>query len=315
VSPLVLVHALVALGALPDIEVVQTSDASCPSTEAVQSSLARLRAGPADAGAPPHRLFLARADDRAHVELRDLAGQTLLARDLAVASTDCAGAADAIALIVDRYFHELAWAPPAAAPAPSAPPRDDAIGVAASVAPPETAREGRRQQAPRLALGAGPAFWTRTTGLGVALGGRVRLRGPVYVGLSALVPPFRATSSLGGGGRAEVSAVPLLPSIGAAGSFGRWTLSAGAGGLVTIEKGESQSIATPATAWRSVLALGLGAGAACRVAERLRVAVDAGGYRTALGRSFVVDGVQGDVLEPAPWQAVAMLTLEWIVWP
>jgi hypothetical protein len=254
-------------------------------------------------------------DDGAHVELRDAAGQSLLSRDLPLASTDCGAAADAIALIVDRYFRALAWAPPTPAVAPAAPAAGDALGVTSTAAPVDTVNDGRRALAPRLVLGAGPAVWTRTSSVGVAVGGRVRVRGPLYVGLAALVPPFHATAGLSaGGGRAETSGVPLLPSIGAERSFGRWTVTAAAAGLVTIEKGQSQSIAAPATAWRAVLAAGLGAGGAYRLTERLRVALDVGGYRTVLGRSFVVSGVPGDVLEPAPWQAVATLALEWLAW-
>jgi hypothetical protein len=319
VTSLALLGALVALAVVPSIEVVRAPDDNCPSTEQLQAAFESSRAAPDGTDPRPHRLLLTRTADRTLVELTDAAGQSLLSRELRLASNDCANAADAIALIVERYFRDLTWAPPPRSSASIAPPPEPAPEgpsvLRAIPAENDQAHAGDRRS-PRLVLGAGPAYWTRTDGLGVAVTARLRVLGPLHVGIAGLVPPFHMTSALGGsGGRAETTGVPIIASIGATRAAGPWAVTANASGLATVEKGQSQSIAAPATAWRTVLAAGLGVAGTRRVTERLRIAADLAGYRAVLGRSYVVAGIPGQVLEPSPWQAVVMVNLEWIARP
>jgi len=170
---------------------------------------------------------------------------------------------------------------------------------------------------PRLALGAGPAFWSRASTFAVALAARWRVAadGPVELGAGVLLPPLHASAAVGSMGSVHVGAVPVTASAGLTEALGRLALVARLGLLWTIERGQSEAIPTPATAWRTVFGVGLGASAAWPLSRRLRVTGSVDGYRTVLGRSYAVSGVPGTVLDPGSWQAVVVLGAEWVVVP
>jgi len=133
-----------------------------------------------------------------------------------------------------------------------------------------------------------------------------------------LLPPLESTSDLAAtGGRATVTAVPFRALLG-----GEWAVSrrgvavhGNVEALLTLERGEAQAIAAPAAAWRAILAVGVGAGAALPIGRRARVTLHVAAVRAALGRSYAVEGVPGAVLDPPRWQALGGLGLEWIVSP
>ena len=170
---------------------------------------------------------------------------------------------------------------------------------------------------PRLAFGAGPAFWSRGSTFAAALAGRWRVlaRSPLELGLGVLLPPFRSSTPVGSGGSVQVGAVPVTASAGLAAALGRLEIGARVDALWTIERGQSQSIPAPATAWRTIFGAGLGISAAWPIAGRLRLTGALDGYRTVLGRSFAIGGVSGAVLDPAPWQAVVTVGAEWVISP
>jgi|GEM_PF-3518067 len=204
--------------------------------------------------------------------------------------------------------------PPDAAPSPPEPGEVPAIALAARR--PSSIEPGN-SALPRLALGAGPAFWTRGSTFGVALGARWRILadGPFEVGASVLLPPGQTSTALGSGGTVHLAAVPVTASLGLAGALGRLAVGLHAAVLWTIERGQSESILAPATAWRTVLGGGLGVSAAWPVAARLRLTGAFDGYRAVLGRSYAISGVPGTVLDPSPWQAIFVLGAEWVVSP
>ena len=353
---------------LPPVGVIAGPAVACPSRDAVQTALSRLRGRPAVESAPAHRLFIERMGDQLHVELRDGADHILLVRELQVSASDCEHAAQAIALIVERHFRALDWSPsvpsssaspgaaaprsppplpapansalpaatagaapappladPAAAPeevsatpAPTAPP---AIAVTAAVkaSPPTRPALLRLDPVtlPRLVIGVGPAFWSRDSTFAIAVGGRWRVLagGPFEIGLGTLLPPLQASAPVGSGGSAHVTAVPLAGSLGLAAALGRLATGAHVGGMLTIEHGRSEAIPDAAAAWRTMFALGLGISAAWPIMDRLRLMGSLDGYRTVLGQSYAIAGVSGAVLEPAPWQLVAVLGAEVVISP
>ena len=397
--------AAAASAALPAIA-VEAPGVACPSAQAVRAALARLGAAPGGEATPAFRLVVERAAAGARVQLRDLAGRTLLVRQLPATAPDCAQAAQAIALIVERHFRALEWspavgaastpapaspgvtssAPPTAPPplaaapavagttrpgtAPPVPPGANAPSPvttpiappfttsAAPAAPPSTpaapspalpgpvsdppaveapsspasaptvaARAPRSsspssfhapaRDLPRLAFGAGPAFWTRGSTFAVAVAGRWRIlaHGPLEVGASVLLPPGQTSAAVGSGGSVHVDAVPVMASVGLVWPLGRMAAGVHAGALWTIERGQSESIVTPATAWRAILGAGAGISAAWPITGRLRLAGAVDGYRTVLGRSYAISGVPGTVLDPSPWQATVALGVEWVFSP
>ena len=401
----VALRAAAASAALPAIA-VEAPGVACPSAQAVRAALARLGAAPGGEATPAFRLGVERAEAGARVQLRDLAGRALLERQLPATAPDCAQAAQAIALIVERHFRALEWSPAvdaASTPAPaspgvtsSAPPTTPpplaaapAVGgrtrpgtappvppganapspvttpiappfttSAAPAAPPSTSAapspalpgpatdppavqasssptsaptvatsaprpsspspfHAPARDLPRLAFGAGPAFWTRGSTFAVAVAGRWRVlaHDPLEVGASVLLPPGQTSAAVGSGGRVHVDAMPVIASVGLVSPLGRLAAGVHAGALWTIERGQSESIVAPATAWRAILGAGAGISAAWPITARLRLAGAVDGYRTVLGRSYAISGVPGTVLDPSPWQATVALGVEWVFSP
>ena len=108
----------------------------------------------------------------------------------------------------------------------------------------------------------------------------------------------------------------MLASLGLAyAPHPRLALHGGAEVLLTLERGQTQSIAVPATSWRTVLAAGLGASATFALTDRLLLTARLAGYRAALGRSYAIEGLAGNVLDPPSWQAMFGLGLGWIISP
>lgn len=317
---------------IPPVSVVNAPGLDCPQTAAVDRALAGAR-GPRSPGAQPQQpgpgdvwtlAVEPAAGAQVRVSLRDPAGATV-SRVLAAQPPGCESTAEAIAIVVERYFRDIAWTPPEArrTVAPGSPstsstttPPATAIAVVANTAPPPRLFS----DPPRFALGAGPAFWTRTGTLAVGLDARLRVAGPVLVGLGVLLPPFRSDENLPTAAgqpqaRAHIWGIPILARAAVAGTRGRFGGTAGIEALVTVEQGESQGIASPARESRTVMATGVAVGGSVALGARARIAADLAGYRAALGRSFQVGGLADSVLEPPAWQAVFALRLEMIVSP
>jgi hypothetical protein len=309
--------------AMPPVSVSTAPDLPCPSPAALQQALAEVRGADAAVGANAFALRLERTPGGLRAELADPLGAPVWSRALATAPSECESAARAVALIVERHFRELAWTPepPPRALAPTTPPQPPApdaavpsTTVSAPVTPPAP-----RLPPPRASVAVGPAFWTRMNSLGALIEARAQVPrgGRLFAGLGIFVPPGHASVDLGStGGQVTVSALPLLGSLGVAHApAAGWALHADLELLMTIERGQTQSIAVPATAWRTVLAAGLGAGASTALGERLVLTARLAGYRAALGRSYAVQGIDGNVLDPPGWQAILGLGLGWILSP
>jgi hypothetical protein len=328
--PAIVLPFLIAIGAvgtagdLPPVSVVNAPGLDCPQAVAVDRALAGKQgpdAPPRSASGDAWTLFLEPAGAEVRMSLRDPAGATVVSRALAAHAPGCESTAEAIAIVVERYFRDLAWTPQAGTatprPAPSATGAEaTAIAMVATPGPPPRIF----LDPPRFTVGAGPALWTRTGTLAVGLDARLRVAGPVLIGLGVLLPPFRSDENLPTApgqpqAQAQIRGVPVLVRAAVAGTRGRFGGTLGIEGLVTFEQGESRGIANPASEPRTVLAAGVALGGSVALGARFRISADLAGYRAALGRSFEIGGIAANVLEPPAWQAVFGLRLGWIVFP
>ena len=341
--------AAVFASIFPPVAVSVAPGLACPPADAVERAIASVREGDPAAAGPAYRLRVAAAGDAIRADLTSPDGVAMWTRALPAGPAACTSGAEALAFIVERELRQLAWTPPPAAPpAPAAGPRAADGPIAAAAPPPAAVVADRRappaaiasapvpgapptaagppapvppSYGPRLAASVGPALWSRAGTPGLAVEGRVRLGGFWQAGLGAIVPPSSSSLTLytaadGSAPQAKVTAAPFLVTCGFERPVTRaLALGASAEGLLTVERGESVGIAVPRTAWRGVLAGGVGGGGALALGERVRLTLRAGAYRTLLGRSFTVDGVGGDLLEPPAWQALVRLGLEWVFLP
>jgi hypothetical protein len=290
-----ILFAAVVVAAAP-FELEVSRGLECPGASAIERALAR-RVSPAG---PGWRVVVDRvegAGSSLRLRLRQPDGAAVLERVIDLESASCETAADAMALIVERYFRELGWsAPQPRAPAPAA------ELVAVRPPPAEPAR-------PRVLVFAGPMSWTRgSRPIGVGGELRVRVAGPLHLGAGFLLPGTSTTQTLPGGGQATLSAVPFVLRALAERRWGTWTGLVSLDALLSAERGESSQIARPSSARRFMLAAGGSVGAAWVPAGRLRLAAEVGVARLIGGTDFAVDGY-GPVLAPPAWQGLAALRL------
>jgi hypothetical protein len=329
----------------PSVSVTVAPELSCPTAGAVTSAIAGVRGGDPTAAGAAYQLRLGRSGDAVRADLTSAAGTAIWSRSFATgpSASSCASVADAVALIVERHFREVAWkpdapdtagdAPPparAGRPAVTSPPLPSLAAVAtltaAPAAPPVTSapvRAGHERPslgaaAPGLVVLLGPTYWTRSNSASAMLEARARIHRDLQAGVGVMLPPSSSSVALDrdGSGRVRVTAVPVLASFGLERPVTR-QLSAQAAveGLVTFERGQAESIAEPATAWRTMLAGGAGAGIAWAFGDHLRLDARLSGYRTLLGRPYAVTGVPGTVLDPPVWQGLVRVGLGWTFSP
>ena len=308
---------LAALLLLSPLQTEVAPGVDCPGLEAIERSLGERRIDPGGSG---WRLTLEVGQDEAadepsggpsalvlRLRLHQPAGELVLERLMTVERDRCETAAEAIALVVERYFRELSWTSGApAVRAPTPPPAAPSLRETVSREVPRPARV--------IAL-LGPAWWTRRPSpLAAAAELRVRVAGPVHVGLGFLFPGATAAEELPGGGGATLRSWPFLLRALAEKRRGLLAAAAGLDALVSVEGGRSSGIPQPAARRRVMLAAGASLGLAWLPTPRLRVAVEVGAARALVGNDFVVGGY-GRVLAPPAWQGLAALRLGWAIWP
>jgi hypothetical protein len=297
VVPLV---ALAAGAAQVAIEVgAEPADADCPTRASVSQALEqRLGDG---AGRTPWRLRYQVVPDVAgerevEVALLSPAGQPALRRQLRVASADCALGAEAVAIVVEEYFRGVGWSrgqplPPAT---PVAPPAVVAAPAARLPAP---------QGGPRLVLAAGAAggidtsAWARPR-----ISARVRLFGPVHLGVASELPGRSRTQPVGAG-EARLSSWPVSLSVPLVYRWPRLELEAGPEVALTLDFASSRAVSRPASQQRTTLAIGAGVALAVPLAGRWRVLAGLAGHRGVLGSELVFN--QTSVVLPIPrWRGL-----------
>lgn len=265
---------------------------SCPAVEEVRRELPRTDT---TAG---WTVTLAEAPGGAlarELVMRDASGRVVLGRRFLFQPHDCAAAARAVAIVVERYFRDLQTS------------REDPP-------PPEpiTRPDPRRTDRPaRLVLAAGPVWNGTDPG---RLSGSFEVRARLWrflEGSAALMAPAAHREQRVGemGGRASRASLPVrLRLLGA--TSGRLPLSAGIDGLVLFERAQASGVTAAAVQRRLVYLFGPSAGLAVPLPGRWRLGADLGVYRALPAAPFVVQGL-GEVLAPAAWRAIAGLHLGW----
>jgi len=309
------------------VEVVPaTPGVACPDQVAVEKALLAQVGN----GAPVRgwRLIYRSTDDTAagmrgrggalRLELADDRGQSRLQRQLRVEGGDCRARAEAIALIVYRFFAQLggtgseslALSPPpvqalASSPAPASPPppaTPPRVTTSARASPPSPPARLR------LSLEAGGGMWTRRPGTATSVLGLRVARRNVEAAFSVLAPRAPAAERPADGGEVEVSALGMAISLGLVWEGARLRLHGGPMSIVSRESARTRGIASPAENAGTTAALGLAAGASWGLWGGLGVGLEAGLGHAVFGNRFVVGG-WGRVLPPPPWQGVVLARL------
>jgi len=282
-------------------------EVACPDQLAVQTALvAQIGDG---APARGWRLSYRSSDDASagvragrgalRLELADDRGQSRLRRQLRVEGGDCRARAEAIALIVYRFFAELGG-PREISPAPSLPPpAATAVVRASSPAPPPRLR---------LSLDAGGGLWTRRPGTATSVFGLRLAWSNVEAALSVLAPRAPVTERPADEGEVEVSALGTAISFGLVWEGARMRLHGGPMAIISRESARTRGIALPADNVGIRTALGLAAGASWGLGGDFRLGLEAGLGHAAFGNRFVVGG-WGPVLAPPPWQGMVLARL------
>jgi hypothetical protein len=314
------------------VEVVPgTPEVSCPDPVAVQGALL----AQVGDGAPARgwRLIYQSTGDPAarapgrrgalYLELTDDRGQSRLRRELRVEGGDCRARAEAMALVVYRFFARLGGTVseslPPSPPPPASPPPATAVARPASPSPPAppsspapavllASTPARPPAQLRLSLEAGAGLWTRRPGAATTVFGLRVAWARVEGAFSVLAPGAPAAERLADAGEVEGSALGMATSLGLVWQGARMRLSGGPLSVVCRERGRSRKIAISAENARTTAALGLAAGGSWRLWRGLHLGFETGLAHAVLGNRFVVGG-WGPVLAPPAWQGLVQARL------
>jgi hypothetical protein len=246
------------------------------------------------------------------LELSDPEGRVRLRRELPIEGENCADVAQAIALVVERYFADLAAehvaeaetpesSPAVATPTPEpSPAPSPVVAPAPPAAPPP--------QRPPRALGQRPVTLWRA-GVGAALllpdpaarvDVNVRLDHAWWsAGLRGVVPTKERSEPLDEG-KAELSALPLRLWAAADWTWDDLEVSLGPELLVSLERGDTVASDRIGDGTRLVLGLGAQANALLSLSGPVALSLAAGGDVTLpLAMSqFLVAETEREVLKP-----------------
>lgn len=287
-------------------------DALCPTLpmtqEAVQRRLGELVV-PSGSGwrarytiahaAPGH------GSDFVRLELHGPDGTLQLSRDLPLENMACDAMAQAIALVLDRYFRKLSTGatdepPPVTAPAPAAadPQLDTPVPVdsGAALGPARTAEpDGMAEPDDFSALSAEIALDT-SRGAAIGLRWLGELWPHVYVGAALHLPFGTESEPLTGGG--SVSARGGSASLGAAWGerWGSLRVYLGPALRLTLDRGTIESTLENDERYRLISAVGAEAGVLWTVGERLVIGATAALDRTLGNGQFMIG--DEEVLRP-----------------
>jgi hypothetical protein len=277
-------------------------EVSCPAAAAIERALARRRFAPQHPGwrVAVRAIRSTTNGTLLRVLVHEPSGVAVFERELEVTPAACDSAAEAIALMVERYFRDVAWS------------TGPAIEPAAKL---DSDTRPTPQHARLLAL-LGPTFWTRQSWVGASAEVRAGAGGPIQGGVGFLVPPGSQTEALRGGGQARLSAWPVTLRALVEKRRDTLALTAGLDLLVTAERGESAQIPMPAVQRRLLLGAGVSLGMAWLATPKLGVVLEVSGMRLCAGRDFQIAGLgRGSILTPPLWQAMTSIRLGWALWP
>ncbi len=291
-------HPGSAAGGAP-VVVEASGRTACPQVMDLEEALeAQLRGVPRRSGGG-WRLLVRRIEGNAHgarrarlrLELRDHQERPRLQRELEVGNADCRALADAVALIVHRFFAELGWT--AGGPPPPVQRRSPAASPAAGPV-------SRRA----VVLEAGAGVWTRRPGVGTGLLG-LRLEWRHLEASLGLLAPGASITQRRPDGEASMTAWGMALSVGLGWQRGSIRLQGGPMSLVCREWARTRGIPVVEESSGTTWALGLAAGASLRPGRGWRLGLQGWGARAAFGDRFVVAG-WGPVLAPPRLQAAVL---------
>jgi hypothetical protein len=225
------------------------------------------------------------------LELLDERGGLRLTRELAVADDGCAAAAEGLALILERFFAQVAWTASVPLPELDRPPEP----------PPIALRTWELQGAggARYGVGLAPA-------LALDLRGRFREHWVAVAGL--LAQPGSGSQSVYGGS-VQLISLAVRGSVRRAGRFGdRLRLEVGPELGLVGEHAWTSGLPENGSGSRLVTVAGLVAGVRWGLDSAWTVALEGSGEIAVFGPAFTVGGV-GEVLAPRRVQAAALLAL------
>jgi hypothetical protein len=226
------------------------------------------------------------------LELYDRAHRLRLVRQLAIADEGCAAAAEGVALILERFFEEVAWT--ASVPLPELERLPEP--------PPVVERRWELQAgtAGRLEIALAPV-------LALDVRATFRQRWTVAMGL-VLQPASDSQAVSSTGGRAEMRSLPLRASLRRGKAAGAVTFEIGPELMLVGEHAATSGLAGDGFGYRLVGAAGVVAGARWALSPAWTVVIEAAGDVTLFGPAFVVTGA-GEVLAPSRVQGLALLGL------
>jgi hypothetical protein len=231
------------------------------------------------------------------LELSDPEGRVRLRRELAIANEDCSDVAQAIALVLERYFADLA-AEQTKESEPIAPPPVKPTQTPTPLARPEP--QAPRAAETRLRAGLAGAFLPPDSAFALDLS--LRFDHEWWsVGLRAAVPP-KTRSERVQGGFAELSAWPLRLWFAADARWDGIELSIGPDFLVSLENGDTMGIADSGAGTRLVLGVGAQGNLLVSLAGPVDLALAAGAEATLpLAMSqFLLRESEREILKPHP---------------
>jgi len=147
------------------------------------------------------------------------------------------------------------------------------------------------------------------------VGGRLRLIGPLHLGLSIFAPPPSGTQTLSPSGhvqtrdwQARVFTWAVHPGL-------RVEWGAGLDTLVGLQTASSSGISNPANKSRALVALGVGGGACYHWGQRWLIGVELAVYRTVPTTTLYVteSGSASDVLAPSAWRFLGALNVGYVL--
>jgi hypothetical protein len=308
------------LGGLLALDVTtSTPDALCPPLAEVRAAVqARVGEVKGDYHAEFSLLRGERGRQALQLVLRD-GSEPVLEREIELEGAECQDAAQAIALVLERYFDAVerpATPDPAPVPRPTEPvpaPRNDssapteaAPGPSARIESDWRAHAGIAQDlelgvAPLLGVALFPSQWRATT----------NVRFGAAFDLAFFVTPITETV------RTEsIRAFTLQPALSVPLELhsGPWSSGVGGWAQVRLQRARAQSLTNAQTGYRAILGLGGMARVGWSPAPRwlLSATVAGGGQLVSASSRLVLqkaDGSQNTVLVPEPWFAQAQLTL------
>jgi hypothetical protein len=246
------------------------------------------------------------AGDFVRLELFDPGGARRLVRDLPRSDESCETLSQAIALVVERYFRELAPAPVSAAA-----PLEPAVPSGSTSEPPR--RGASELLSPRLALGVAVGFASAQPGAVAGLQAGYWVWPDLHVELSAAADLGSRSEQLGAA-RVELRSYPVQLGLGWGRRFHAWDSFVGPELRCTLERARGVGLGSFDPAPGAELSAGLGAGLNWWPASELGLSLRASLDYVLTGTKFRVETGDGGLQQVVRLPALQALATFGVIW-